>query len=111
MGKSVAAHRNHFAIEHDLARRHRSRHGYELGNGSGDFAQVARVHLHLVFHLVDLDASAIEFVFDDRFTQCHESPANVGCGVGQHRLDRLKRREDEARQRGIAIDQCGPRHR
>ena len=52
-----------------LARRHRARDGHDLGHGDGDVAQVARVHAHLVVHLVDLDARAIELVLERRLAE------------------------------------------
>ena len=95
LGKPVAAHRDHLAVEHDRPRRHRACGGDDFGNGGGHVAQVARVHLDLVVHFVQLDSRPIELVLEGRFAEDAERLADIGRGIGEHRLQRLKRREDE----------------
>ena len=52
-----------------------------------------------------LDARAIELVFEHRLAEQRHGLVHIGRRVGEHRLDRLKRPEEEAREPGTAFGQ------
>ena len=108
---AVRPQRDRFAVEHNLARRHRAHNRHDFGHGDRDVAQVPRVDLHLVADLVDLNARAVELVFERGLAQRGERLADAGRRIGQHRLHWLKWAEDELGKRSVAVDDRGPRDR
>jgi hypothetical protein len=60
---------------------------------------------------VNLDARAVQFVFERRLAQRLERAAHIARGVGQHRLHRLEGLQHEPRQRVLAIHERRPRDR
>jgi hypothetical protein len=69
MRRAVAAKRNRFAIEDDVARGQRPCGLDDLGDRRADIAKVARVDVDLVAGLVHLDARAIELEFERRLAE------------------------------------------
>jgi hypothetical protein len=60
---------------------------------------------------VNLDPRAIELVLERRLTERRQRSADIGRGVREHRLDRLKRLQHEASERPIAAAERDARHR
>ena len=98
---------HHLPVENHVARGKRASQGHDFGNGDRHVPQVSREHAHLVVDFVHLDARAVEFVFERRLAERRHRIADIGGRIREHRLDRLKRPEKEARESRVAF---GERH-
>ena len=96
-----------FAVEQDVACRHRAHDLDHFRHRDGHIPEVARIHANLVADLVRLDAGAVELVLERGFAQIGQRGANVGGRVGEHRLDRLERLQDESLQGRLALAEGG----
>ncbi len=96
-----------FAVEQDVACRHRAHDLDHFRHRDCHIPEVARIHANLVADLVRLDAGAVELVLERGFAQIGQRGANVGGRVGEHRLDRLERLQDESLQGRLALTEGG----
>jgi hypothetical protein len=83
---------------------------HQLRDARGHVAQLAREDAHLVARLVELDARAVELVFEDGFAQALERFRRVLRRAGEHGRDRRQQAQREAREAARALLEGGPGH-
>ena len=105
MRRAVTAEGDRLAVEDDLSDVERSHRFDHFRDSDADVAEVARVHANLVARLVHLDPGAIQLELDRRAAEIPDRGADAVRRVGQHRLDRRERPDDERGQRGFAFDE------
>ncbi len=90
LGASIRLQTDHFAIQDQTPRRESANQFHYFRYSGGNIIQTSRIDCNLVVGLVYFNSSAVQFVFERRFSQVRQREGRISRGPGQHRLYRAK---------------------